>query len=213
MPKHKEIIKNFEGYCPTQGKREKVDQTYIDITTLSDETTKYHPGLMTCHYIAFRNGECLIQKECPVVKQGQGKGYSAEHSTVFVALQFKDLQGNPRKIVDTVIRPVCADFGLTAYDVSEKEHNESITDEIMKSISSSRFVIADLTYGNNGAYYEAGYAKGQGIEVILTCSRKWFDQKDGGVHFDVQGLNLILYEDDNDFKEKLKKRIEQTCTN
>lgn len=71
-----------------------------------------------------------------------------------------------------------------------------------------RFIITDLTFNNNGAYYEAGYAKGQGKKVIHTCSKDWFEKN--GVHFDVTGLNLILYDSDKDFAEKLKKRIRET---
>ena len=97
---------------------------------------------------------------------------------------------------------------LNAFIVMDIEHNDVVYDVILKSISKSHFIIADLTYNNNGAYYEAGYAKGQGKEVIHTCSEEWF--KTGGVHFDVNALNLIIYDDNNDLAIKLRKRIRET---
>lgn len=198
-------IERFQGYCPTQDKWESVEQTYINATTLNSDFNEFVPGLMTCPYISLRKGTCTLSKECPVLK-GE---WTSETPDVFVALQFKTPDGTPHKIVDNVIRPVCTEMGINAFTVSEIEHNESIYDVILTSITKSRFIIADLTYNNNGAYYEAGYAKGRGKTVIHTCSSEWFEKS--GVHFDVKGLNLIVYDDDKDFKEKLRKRIRDTC--
>ena len=36
-------------------------------------------------------------------------------------------------------------------------------------IRASRFVICDLTHGNRGAYWEAGFAEGIGRPVIFVC--------------------------------------------
>lgn len=199
-------IEMFQGYCPTQDKWEYVEQTYLDVTSLDSKYQKYIKGLMTCPFISFRKGTCELSEDCPVIK-GE---WTSDNPNVFVALQFDSPNGNKRRIVDTVVKPVCAEFKMNAFVVSDIEHNESIYDVIIKSISKSRFVIADLTYNNNGAYYEAGYAKGQGKKVIHTCERNWFDSS--GVHFDVKGLSLLIYDNDEDFSEKLRKRIRETCS-
>ncbi len=198
-------VEIFQGYCPTQDKWETVEQMYLDVTAMGFEYREYLQGLMTCPHISFRNGTCKLRKECPVIK-GE---WTSENPNVFVALQFNAPDGTLRNIVDAVIKPVCAEIGLDAFTISEIEHNDGIYDVILKSISKSRFVIADITYNNNGAYYEAGYAKGQGKKVIHACSREWFDSS--GVHFDVTGLNLIIYDNNEDFKDKLRKRIRETC--
>lgn len=199
-------IEILQGYCPTQDKWETVEQEYLDITTMSSSHRQYNKGLMTCPYISFRNGTCTLSNECPVLK-GE---WTSDNPSVFVALQFNSPDGTSRKIVDEVIKPVCEEIGLNAFVVSEIEHNDGIYDVILKSISKSRFIIADLTYNNNGAYYEAGYAKGQGKKVIHSCSSEWF--RSSGVHFDVKGLNLILYNNNDDFAIKLRKRIRETCS-
>ena len=35
----------------------------------------------------------------------------------------------------------------------------------------SAFVIADLTGGRGGVYYEAGYAMAKGKQIILSCKK------------------------------------------
>ena len=46
-----------------------------------------------------------------------------------------------------------------------------IDDRMRLEIRTSRFIIADLTHGNAGAYWEAGYAEGLGRPVIYTCRK------------------------------------------
>ena len=36
-------------------------------------------------------------------------------------------------------------------------------------IRTSRFVVCDVSHGNRGAYWEAGFAEGLGKPVIYTC--------------------------------------------
>lgn len=44
------------------------------------------------------------------------------------------------------------------------------------------------------------------MHLILTCEKNFFDEE--RVHFDVQGDNIILYTSDDDYKERLCKRLE-----
>ncbi|MBR0519746.1 MAG: hypothetical protein IJJ95_00240 [Spirochaetales bacterium] len=80
-------------------------------------------------------------------------------------------------------------------------------------------MIADLTGFRGGVYYEAGFARGLGKEVILCCKDKYsikikYDAIDkevieNGPHFDVNHLNTIYWKSNDleDFKERLKNRI------
>jgi nucleoside 2-deoxyribosyltransferase len=57
-----------------------------------------------------------------------------------------------------------------------------IDDQIRAALLSARFVLADLTFGSHGAYWEAGFAEGFNIPVIYTCEKKeWQKNK---THFD-----------------------------
>lgn len=131
---------------------------------------------------------------------------------VFVAMGFKnDLLEAHKK----AIQPACEECNLTAFLIPEIEHNDDITDRIIAEIKTSKFVITDFTYNNQGAYFEAGYAQGRGLPIIRTCKKEWFDGTDekgdkNRLHFDINHYNFILWEDYEDLKEKLINRIKAT---
>ena len=136
------------------------------------------------------------------------------HSTkVFVAMGFeKDLL----YAMENAIEPACRECGFDAFLIKDKEHNNGITDEIIVGIKTSKFVVVDFTYNNCGAYFEAGYAQGYGLEVVRCCKREWFDEVDENgnkknkLHFDVSHYNFILWNDEENLKEQLKNRIRAT---
>jgi hypothetical protein len=68
----------------------------------------------------------------------------------------------------------------------------SIDAQIRSLIRESRFVVADLTFANLGAYWEAGYAEGLGIPVIYSVRK----DHDTDVHFDTSHLSRIVWEPD-----------------
>lgn len=96
--------------------------------------------------------------------------------------------------------------GYKALRMDFKEHNEKICDSIIAEIRKSRFLVADFTDHRGGVYYEAGFAKGLGMEVIWTCRET--DLKN--THFDTRQYNHIPWNDEKDLFEKLKRRIEAT---
>ena len=59
-------------------------------------------------------------------------------------------------------------------------------------IRRAKFVVADLTDDNQGAYWESGFAEGLDKKVIYTCEKSVFDNK--GTHFDTNHLFTILWE-------------------
>lgn len=79
--------------------------------------------------------------------------YSANGRNVLVAMSFKDTQK-----LREAIREGIADAGYNAIFIDEVQHNDFITPELLKHIKDSKFVVADLTHQNNGAYFEEGYA-------------------------------------------------------
>ncbi|MCL2164679.1 MAG: hypothetical protein FWH55_09880, partial [Oscillospiraceae bacterium] len=86
------------------------------------------------------------------------------------------------------------------------------------AIKTSKFIIADFTYNNCGAYFEAGYAHGYGLAAIRCCKKQWFDGEDENgnknkLHFDIQHYNVILWENEEDLKNRLRSRIRATIPN
>lgn len=129
---------------------------------------------------------------------------SADNSkTVFIAMSF-DKEMEP---VKEAIKNAIIECGYIPRIMNEIQHNNQIVPEMLYEIKKSRFLIAELTNHNNGAYYEAGYALGFGKDVIHVCKSKTFED-DG--HFDVKQVNTILWDNEDDLQEKLIKRIRAT---
>lgn len=125
--------------------------------------------------------------------------------SVFIAMSFASEMREVREMIMMAIE----DRGYKAIVIDEKEHNEQIVPQIFEEINKAEFVIADLTGHRNGVYYEAGFAKGLGKEVIFTCKKEDFNNS----HFDVKQINTIMWEGKRELKEKLTKRIEAMMTN
>ena len=89
-----------------------------------------------------------------------------------------------------------------------KEHNEKICDAIIAEIRRSRFVVADFTGQQSGVFFEAGYALGLDIPVIWTCREAQKHELER--HFDTRQYNHILWTDEADLYESLRRRIEAT---
>lgn len=122
---------------------------------------------------------------------------------VFVAMSFApDMLPIRDAIKDALI-----ECGFVPRIMDEIEHNHQIVPEMLYEIREARFVIAELTGHNNGAYFEAGYALGYGKEVIQICDKAKFGT-DG--HFDVKQVNTILWEDTADLTKRLIARIKAT---
>lgn len=127
--------------------------------------------------------------------------HQVHNKNVFIAMKFGEETNALREKIKE---------GLEGYNVrimDEIEHNHQIVPEMLYEIRNSRFVIAELSNHNNGAYYEAGYALGLGKEVIHICKKS---ELTNGLHFDVAQVNTIVYDDIEEIPEKLKKRIQAT---
>ena len=96
--------------------------------------------------------------------------------------------------------------GYKALRMDLKEHNQKICDAIIAEIRKSRFLVADFTGHRGGVYFEAGYALGLGIDVILTCREDELEK----AHFDTRQYNHVVWKDEKDLFVKLKRRIEAT---
>jgi nucleoside 2-deoxyribosyltransferase len=134
-----------------------------------------------------------------------------------MAMQFKDTTDDNVGFEEMLksFRKAVEDTGFNLIRVDDPDVQKTglIDDQIRVEIRNSAFVVADLTYGNQGAYWEAGFAQGLDKKVFYTCSRKWFykekTENRNGVHFDVEHENIIFWEKDNlkEVAERLKYAI------
>ncbi|MGP0007483.1 MAG: hypothetical protein ACLPIG_02035 [Methylocella sp.] len=119
-----------------------------------------------------------------------------ESRTAFMAMKFGDEDLNCA--VDTCFKPAVARAGFELRLLSDGQPAGLIDDQLRVRLRTSRFVIADLTHANNGAYWEAGFAEGLGRPVIYTCrQREWDELDEQGrrkVHFDTNHLVTIIWD-------------------
>lgn len=131
-----------------------------------------------------------------------------KRNQIFVAMMFS---AETAPVYEQAYKPIIQSLNYAAMRIDEKEYTGSIIGEIVKEIPNSVALIADLTGNRGGVYYEAGIARGlklcnHPIELILTCERDFFKKE--GVHFDVSGDNIVLYENISDLKDKLFSRLQ-----
>jgi len=123
---------------------------------------------------------------------------NSKSSQGFVAMCFSD---DLKSLYEEAIAPAISDAGYLPHKVDLREHNDKIDDEIIAQIRRSKFVVADFTRHRGGVYFEAGFAKGLGLEVFWLCEKD--DLKN--LHFDIRQYYFIEWTNDN--KEELKRRL------
>jgi hypothetical protein len=117
------------------------------------------------------------------------KKMQKESRTAFMALKFNQPDLNP--VVDTCFRPAVKRTGFELRTLTDQQPAGLIDDQLRAALHAARFVIADLTHGSQGAYWEAGFGEGLGLPVIYTCEKAaWEKQR---THFDTNHLNTIIW--------------------
>lgn len=117
--------------------------------------------------------------------------------TVFSIMSFK------KEFLDVYnsFREVCKEFDFDAMRTDESGSLDRIVPRVEKGIKESAFVIADVTELSPNVFYELGYARGQGKNVIL-CARRGTARA-----FDVADIPTIEWENQQELKDGLRKCI------
>lgn len=178
----------------------------LEESIITDQVSQIIHYLKESRYISygFGNGQCVIRllpegwKRADEMQQKQ-----TYNKNVFVAMSYA-----PEMVeIEEAIRDAINNCGYKPIVLKDVQHNGQIVPEMLYQIRQAKFVVAEFTNHNNGAYYEAGFAFGQGKEVIHLCKRSSFSE-DG--HFDVKQINTVLWDNCDDLRDKLMKRIEAT---
>jgi hypothetical protein len=114
---------------------------------------------------------------------------------VFTIMSFK------REFLDVFAsyQEVCREFQFEAERTDQSPSLERIVPRIETGIRNSAFVIADVSDLTPNVFYELGYAKGLGKQVIVTAKRGT------PLPFDVGDIPAIFWEIQQDLKEGLRK--------
>lgn len=143
-------------------------------------------------------------------KYDELKRTSKDSRLAFMAMKFNN--SALAKIFNEVIKDAVAKTGFEIRRLDEEKRAGIIDDKLRVEIRRSKFLIADLTDDNNGAYWEAGYAEGLGMQVIYICEEEKFKEKK--THFDTNHHLTVLWKDNQEslknFAEELKATIRAT---
>jgi hypothetical protein len=125
--------------------------------------------------------------------------------TAFMAMPFNEPA--LEKVYKEFWRPAVFRTGFELQTVTQRAG--LIDDHIRVDIRRSRFLIAELTGGNQGAYWEAGFAEGLNKRVIYTCEKSYFDDPKTKPHFDVNHYSHVIWQEDHlsDAADELAARI------
>lgn len=137
----------------------------------------------------------------------QLRNESTESRIAFMSMKFGEAELSA--VVETIFRPAVAATGFELRILTDIPKAGLIDDRLRVEIRRSRFLIADTTHKNLGAYWEAGFAEGLGKPVIYTCKKEAFDA--GASHFDTNHhLTVMWHEDAKQVAEDLKATIRAT---
>ncbi len=123
-----------------------------------------------------------------------------ESTQGFVAMWFRP---SLNRLYDEAIAPAIDAAGYDALRVDDLQHIDKIDDRIVAEIRQSRFLVADYTGRRGGVYWEAGFAFGLGIPVVMTCCKREIKK----LHFDIRQYNCIDWTSRSDLRERLENRI------
>jgi len=133
------------------------------------------------------------------VKSDLQRKYADSKNHIFVIMKFGD------KALDSayegVIEPIIREFNFEPVRVDKVQNSGKINDQIIDYISTSKYVIADLTGERPNTYYEAGFAHALGKETILTI------RSGEKIHFDLSNHRFIQWDTEADLRKQLKERF------
>lgn len=244
-PSYSELVNRILGNFINLGKLQKTNFGFVKIgKSVSGATRNYWeifftPSLTEVEIlisslikddllqIGKKNSSALLPETRITLKgiQMYSGNITSDSKMCFVAMKFGKGDDNRDMIefCNTIIKPAVAEAGYYAEIVSDTPSDQKICDKVIADIRKAKFIIVDLTHGNQGAYYEAGFAQALNKTVIYICEKKWFQDgnykvKDGediytiqtngkplGVHFDIDHYNIIQY-DTRDY-DKLKEEL------
>jgi hypothetical protein len=201
----------MSGHRPGRDFKFDLGTHYWDLFTDDNCTAEFI--LRTLHdwdWIEAPSIESDMRVECFIRPKGWAKYDELSHSTssgndVFVAMWFGGKERSKvmemLRLFDDVMKPAINEAGYRAKRADTDEHNDPIMDQVIASIRKAPFIVAECTDSNPGVYYEAGFARGLGKQVVY-CVHKGQD-----VHFDITAVNHVRWETNDELHARLRNRI------
>lgn len=126
--------------------------------------------------------------------------FSASRPTVFVVMQF----GQPYDSLYTeVIKNVVEEMGLEAYRADDVYQPGIILQDVIRGLTESEIIIAEVTPANENVFYEIGFAHALGKTTILLADRG------KSLPFDIAGYRVIFYENTIKGKKEVERQLRE----
>lgn len=132
------------------------------------------------------------QRRAELLRNGAGSTHA------FMAMRFGD--DDLERVFRDHLIPAVAATGFELRPTNGPHQTAGSIDNRMRvEIRTSRFVVCDLTHGNRGAYWEAGFAEGLGRPVFYVCRADVLTSGDREVapHFDTRQQLIIPWGKDD----------------
>lgn len=126
----------------------------------------------------------------------------------FVVMQFTEPYNS---LWEEVIKPVAEKIGLEAYRADDVFRPGIVLQDIVRGISTSQVIIAEVTPKNPNVYYELGYAHAVGVPTILLAEQP--AENSPPLPFDISGFRCIFYDDAIRGKRKVEAALEKHLRN
>lgn len=137
---------------------------------------------------------------------GRPSATSQFQSDIFMVMPFAPEFGG---IYTNIIRPLAASLGLTITRGDEFQSSRgSIIEEVWTALNACRFVIAEITGGNDNVFYELGIAHTLNKPAILITQAAQPEQ----VPFDIRHLRYIHYDNTAEGGMKLSEDLRTAIT-
>ena len=105
------------------------------------------------------------------------------------------------------IKPVVTDTLYFALKDMRDISQAGVIDDLLRdALRKAKFVVADLTHGNNGAYWEAGFAEALDKPVVYICERERFNEVK--THFDTNHCTTVFWSSND--PEKFREEFADT---
>jgi hypothetical protein len=130
----------------------------------------------------------------------------SEKPQAFVVMQFNTTEYDA--LFNDVIIPVCESEGFKVYRADFTKRPGLVIADIVKHLTESAVIIAEVTPVNGNVYYEVGYADALKKPVILLA-----DKSVGQLPFDVRPYRTIFYENSIGGKHVVERSLGEYLRN
>ena len=191
----------FRGKEVEAGKVQELNGTWYLLLKDFNKPKIYHNA---GEYSSYEEAsEKVIDNRALQVAHGQWLERQGEFG--FLAMQYGD--EDLEAFAANHIKPVVTDTLYFALKDMRDISQAGVIDNLLRdALRKAKFVVADLTHGNNGAYWEAGFAEALGKPVVYTCERKRFDEV--RTHFDTNHCTTVFWSSDD--PEKFREEFADT---